>query len=239
MNQKINLDFVSLKFILNRNKSYVFSALIILVSIFLFFQFVVPEFNSMLKSKQEADDLTAKLEMLKTNLNVLTNVNQDKLDSQYNTLTSALPVEKDVIKILNSIYAVAQKTGVSLGNFSFKIGNISKPEAADNSLVTLSVPINSGAEAANSFIKTLSKTIPLSEIDSIKTTDEISTITLSFYYKPLGDASSYSQDVQINPISKSGLALIDQLDKFDDTTSLASSSALVSQSPVSTSSASQ
>lgn len=234
MNEKINADLKSLELIYKRNKSYIVPAVIILVSIILFFQFVIPQFGALFKAREDALVVSSKLEALKANLDVLTNINDEALDSQLEILKSALPVDKDFVEMLNSVYSTAQKTGVDLGSFSFAIGDLSKSENGDNfPAVKLSVPINAGITAMNSFAEAISKTMPLSEIQSIKTGNVSSTITLSFYYKPV-DTSGYSQDVRVSPISQRGLTLINQLNQFESASSPSEPLA-----PIATSSAAQ
>lgn len=220
MNGKINADLKSLKFIFNKNKSYILPVVVMLISIILFFQFVIPQFNTLLEVQKEAKESSLKLEVLRKNLDILTNVDDEVLDSQFKILNLALPLNKDFIGILNSVNSTAQKTGVSLGGFSFRIGDISKSEDGDNfPVVKLSVPINSGITAINSFVETIIKTLPLSEVYSVKVGNVSSMVNLSFYYKPL-DVSSYSQDILVNPISQRGLTLVGQLGEFGNGSSL-------------------
>jgi hypothetical protein len=234
MNEKINADLKSLKFIFDKNKFYVLPIVIMMVSIMLFFQFVIPQFRILLATKKEAKESSLKLEVLKGNLNVLTNINEEVLDSQLKVLNLALPLNKDFIGMLNSIYSTAQKTGISLGSFSFKVGNLSQSENGDNfPVIKLSAPTNASITAINSFVKIINKTVPLSEVYSVKVGDISSLVSLSFYYKPLG-VSDYGQDVRISPISQKGLDLINKLNEFDDI-----SSGSQPQSPVATSSAAQ
>jgi len=214
MKEKINANLKSLKFVFNKNKSYVLPSVLILVSILLFFQFVIPEFSLLFKTQEEVSALKAKTELLKENLNMLTNIDQDTLDSQYNTMILALPVNKDYIEILNTVNVAAQKAGVSLGNYSFKVGSLGKSDSADISpLIKLTVPIESGLTGANSFVQIINNTVPLSQIDAVNVVDTSSSITLSFYYKLL-DTSNYSQDALISPVSQEGLNLIDQMKEF-------------------------
>ena len=150
---------------------------------------------------------------------MLTNINEETLDSQLRILNLALPLNKDFIEILNSVYSTAQKTGVNLGGFSLKIGDLAQSESDENfPVVRLSVPISSSITAINSFVETISKTVPLSEVYSVKMGNASSMVSLSFYYKPLG-ASNYSQDIRISSISQKGLDLVDQLSKFENVSS--------------------
>lgn len=214
MSEKINADLKSLKFIFNKNKPYILPIVIMLVSIMLFSQFVIPQFNALLVTRKEAKEASLKLEVLKENLDVLTNINEETLTSQLKILNLALPLNKDFIGILNSVYSTAQKTGVNLGGFSLKIGDISKSENGDNfPVVKLSAPINSTVTAINSFVETINKTVPLSEVYLVKVGNTSSMVSLSFYYKPLS-TSNYSQDARISPISQKGLTLLSQLSEF-------------------------
>ncbi|MDZ4228097.1 MAG: hypothetical protein U1E54_02520, partial [Candidatus Levybacteria bacterium] len=185
-------------------------------------------------AREEALATSLRIEALKANLDVLTNINEETLDLQLKTLSLALPLNKDFFGILNSVYSTAQKTGVDLGSFSFKIGDIAKSESGDNfPVIKLSAPINSGVIAINSFVETISKTVPLAEVYSVKIGNISSTVSLSFYYRPLS-VSNYSQDVRISPISQKGLELVNQLGKFENAQSF-----LESPEPVATSSAAQ
>jgi len=227
MKNKVNLDLVSLKFIFDRYKSYIIPVVIILVSVILFYQFVIPEFSALREAQREAKELSQELEVMKSNLNVLSNIDEDVLDSQLEILTLALPLNKDAIRILNSIYATAQKAGVSLGAFSFAIGDISKSEnTIDLPVIKLSVPIEADVVGVNSFIEIINRTVPLSEISSVQIGNKSSKIELSSYYKSLAD-SSYNPKARINPVSQKELTLIDQLNGFEDASVVATSSGQV------------
>lgn len=215
MNSKINADIKSIKFIFNRNKPYLLPASIIFVCIILFFQFIIPQFKTMLSAQRELREASLKLEILKKNLNVLTNTDENSLDAQLKLLNQALPLSKDFAAILSSIYYASFKTGVGLGAFSLKVGDLSKSEKNDKfPIITLSVPIDSNVAGVNSFVETINKTLPLSEVTFIKIGGQTSTINLSFYYKPLG-VSSNNEDVRINPLTQKGLTLISKLKGFE------------------------
>jgi len=220
MNEKINMDLKSLKFILNKNKAYIFPVVIILVSILLFFQFVIPQFNLFFQTQEDVKDLKAKTAVLKENLNVLNNIDEGVLGSQFETMSSALPLSKDFMGILNSINTAAQKAGVSLGNFSFKIGSLSSSENNTDvfPVVKFTVPIDAGVAGANSFVQAISTAFPLAQVDSISINSTTSTVNLSFYYKLL-NISTYNQYIPISPVSQKGLTLIDQMNGFESASS--------------------
>lgn len=234
MNEKINADIQSLKFIFSKNKAYIVPVVVIFISIILFFQFVIPQFNAFLVIRKDAQAASSKLAALKANLSLLVNVNDETLDLQLKTLSVALPTKKDYIGILNSIYLTSQKTGVNLGNFSLKIGDISKSDSADKlQVVSLSLPINSSIAAVSSFIDAIGSTLPLVEVNSVKAGNVSSTVNLSFYYKSL-DLSKYNQNIHVGPISQNGLIIIDKLNKFNDPNAISRETMIF---PIATSSA--
>ncbi len=230
MNGRVNADIKSLKFIFDKNKPFIVPLAIILISIILFIQFVIPQIGSLLKASQEGKEARLKLEILKDNLSVLKNVNQTTLDFQVKILNLALPPAKDFSGILNAIYLASLKTGANLGSFSFKVGDISKSEDGPSfPTIKVSVPINSGVATVNNFVKTISETVPLSEASLIRIGSISSTVDLYFYYKPLG-ALNYSQDTRISPLTQKGLTLIKNLSEFGNTSSFAQPSVATSSS---------
>lgn len=219
MNRKINADLKSLKFIFNRNKPYILPSVIILTSIILFWQFVIPQFKILLVTREEAKQASLKLQTLKENLNVLTNIDEKSLDARLQILNLALPLNKDFSGILNSIYYTSQKTGVNLGSFSLQIGDLTDTKKKDDfPTISLSIPMNANAIAVNSFLETITKTVPLSEVTAIKIRDVNSVIRISFYYKPLGFAN-YKEETSINPLTQKGLSIISKLSSFENTSS--------------------
>jgi len=219
MNEKINADLKSLKFIFNKDKSYIFPIIIFLASILLFSQFVIPQFKLLTAAQGEIKELNAKTEILNQNLNLLSNINDETLGSQLDLLDLALPNDKDFMGVLNAVNIAAQKAGVSIGSFSFQVGNLATSESKGTfPVISLTVPITADSAGANSFIQILSNTFPLSEVNSVKINDSSSVINLSFYYKSV-DASGYSQDSPISPISQDGLLLITQMRGFQSASS--------------------
>ena len=219
MNSKVNGDIKSLKIIFNRNKFFITPVIITLVCIILFFQFVIPQIGLLLKAQDEFKITSLKLSILRNNLILLTNTSEDSLDSQLRILNLALPINKDFSGILDAIYYASQKTGVNLGSFSLKLGDLSKSESNDNfPIVKISIPISADISTVNNFLQTIKNTLPLSEVDSVKIGDTASTISLSFYYKPLG-VFHYEADNRISPISQKGLSIINTLSSFENISS--------------------
>ncbi len=229
MDEKINIDLKSLKLIFKENRPYIASVVLVLVSIILFVQFVIPQYQGLLTANKQVEEMSSRMVTLKANLDVLTNINDEVLNSQLKMLISALPLSKDFVAILSSVYSAAQKAGVSLGSFSIKLGDVSKSENGKGfSVVKLTVPINAGALGVNSFISIINKTFPLSDVTSVKIGEKSSEVDLSFQYAILS-ASNYSQNARISAISQKGLRIIAELSNYENT-SLSESSGTTANS---------
>jgi len=220
MSGKINLDIESLKFIFEKNKPYILPSIVIFTCIVLFFQFIIPQLKTLLTAREQAKQASLNLKTLKENLNILVNTDEDSLDSQLEVLNQALPFSKDFSGILNSIDFASRRTGVALGAFSLKIGEIlSSQNDSELPTITLSIPINSGIVGVSGFVDTIEKTVPLSEVSFVKIGDNISSVNLSFYYKPLSIPSD-RDGVRVNPVSQKALLLVDKLKNFERTSGL-------------------
>lgn len=214
MNEKKSLDIKSMQIIFKQNRRYAFPIIASLICFILLFQFIIPQFNSLLAIKKEAKATSVKIATLKRNLNMLMNIDENSLDSQLKILNSALPLTKDFGSILNTLNRVAPNAGVSLGPFTLQIGDISKSESNTKfPMVKVSIPISAAsAVSINNFVDALSKSLPLSEVSFIKTGTDASLVGVSFYYKELD--YSGKMDDQINQISQKGLLLIDKLSGY-------------------------
>lgn len=215
MNNKTNFDLKSIKFIYQKNKQFILPIVTILISLLLIFQFIFPQLGVLANRQKELALERDKLKILNSNLSILINTNEELLDSQVKILTTALPINKDFLKVLDTIYSVARKTGANLGNFSFKVGDINQDEKGDMfPTIKITVPINSSMNSINSFVESLGKSLPLAEVYSVKINKSSSGVDLSFYYKSL-NLSGLDLFSEVKPISQAGLNLVNQMNGFD------------------------
>jgi Tfp pilus assembly protein PilO len=218
MNEKVNLDLKSLQFILNKNRAYIAPFFVFIASIFLFLQFVIPQFQSLLQAQDNLAQERLKLNNLQNDLNLLSNTDEVILNEQFDAMSKALPLDKDFGRMLNSIYYSASRTGVSLGNFSFKVGDLSTfSENEDIPTIKISIPITAAsAFTIRNFLQSINDSLPLAKISLIKTGQSISVVDLDFYYKSI-DSSVFNRNTR--SVSQEGLDLIESLSGFEDTSS--------------------
>jgi len=219
MKKKVNIDSTTFWFLYRRYKEYLLPVGVIFVCILLFLFVIIPQFQNFLDTQQQAKVESSKLAILKNNLNLLTNMDESQMDSQLQIVSGALPSNKDFEAILNGISVAANKSGVFLGDYEFQVGDITKPSLNIQSYpsLQLSLTINGGVSGVTRFMTELYKTVPLSEITSVKVSNITSEITALFYYKPFPPLG-FNSSMPINPISQQGLSTIANFSSWNNVT---------------------
>lgn len=220
MESRINTEIQSLRIIYNRNKHYIIPVVVIFVSIVLVILVVIPQFKTLLKVREQAKQASIVLDRLKKDLGVLESQDKEILESQLRTSNLALPTNKELGGILNALYTAAERSGVSIGRFSFQVGNLGSEDKSNVkfSTIGLSLSLDSGILAINSFIDIIGKTLPISDISAIKTDDNVSNISLLFYYRALPPTNVSSR---IMPISQKNLELLSKINDYNNATEIA------------------
>lgn len=171
-----------------------FEVLILLISLIvtasLFFVFVIPQFHSFIAMNEEVKETRARIATMRSNIQLVSSLNEDTLDSDFLTTTAALPVEKDFSGAMQSILAASVNSGVSLDTFSFTVGTIASKSATPEDLLPMGITIDASGDIASikDLISSLYTYLPLSVIttaDSESGEGESTAITISFPAKPL------------------------------------------------------
>ncbi len=121
MSSKISLDRLTLERLYKKHKDYLIPIVTIIVCFILLLQVTIPQIGFLSAKQEEVSVEKAKLKILNNNLNILSNLNDSTLNSQFALATAALPVEKNFAGILNTINLAASKAGVFLGDFEFQV----------------------------------------------------------------------------------------------------------------------
>lgn len=212
---KVNLDMQAVSTVYRHYKANILPIGVILTCIGILLFIVVPQFNNYLKSKEELKVETQKLELLKNNYNFLLTLDDSQTSTDFKTLSKVLPPNKDFVGIMSAITLAASKTGVSVEDFKFSLGDLDKDVNASVH-PSIRIDINIGGDVKNSisFIKELYKTVPASEVSSIKAAGSISTLAISFYYKPF-PPKNISSESPIIPLSAKNKSFIESLSSWN------------------------
>lgn len=217
--KKVNVDKEAVTTVYMHYKDNILPIAVIFVCILILFFVIVPEFKQFLVSQEQLKTETAKLQLLKNNYNFLSSLDETQLETDYNILTRALPSNKDFVGIMNAISISSQKTGVSVGDFDFSLGDIDRTNV-DAVYPTIKININlvGNPQLVAKFVTELYKTAPVSEVTTIKATGTVANLEIRFYYKPIPPLN-ISSEAPVVPYSQQTAALVKQISSWNNVAS--------------------
>ncbi|MBI1982339.1 MAG: hypothetical protein HYS68_02030 [Candidatus Levybacteria bacterium] len=185
MNPRFSLDKGVYKVLYERYREYIVPLLIIFVCTVLIVGVVIPQVQDFLATVNATKELRSQIAILKKNVQFLTGLDPATLDLQLGIASSALPPEKDFAGILNAVTTASARSGASLGDFSFAVGELSTKSAqlAGQPSIQVALTVSGDVFFAKRFIQELSKTMPLSEVLNAAVSGKSSSLTTVFYYK--------------------------------------------------------
>lgn len=200
---KKSLDSEALRTIYKQYKEYLLPVGTVVVSLILFFYLIIPQIANFTNLQKQMKKENEKLLILKNNLNYLSNLDSVSLDSDFKIASTVLPKEKDFVGVLSAVTEAAGKASVSLGDYEFKVGDLSSDtKTSVKGLPFFEIDLNIVGNSSDliNFMKELQKTSPISEVIGGGTSGVNSFLTVRFYYAPLS-AVSLKNDTVIKPIS--------------------------------------
>lgn len=213
---RFNIDLSTSLIIYRQYKNYFLPVGIIVASLLLFFIILIPQVQGVLSTKEQERQEMLKLEALKQSYNNLSAMDEAELNKDSDSLGRALPSSKDFAGIINSISANSVKSGVSVGNFEFSLGDLgTSQEGVAYPSIQISLNVTGSPKATLDFINNLYESVPIAEITSVKLSGESTSLKAQFYYKasPQVNLQDNSQIAQFNEKEK---ALISALKKWSD-----------------------
>lgn len=196
--------------------------LVIIVSLYLLFNVIIPEGSQWFSIQREVLATRQTIATLQQNINYIDNLDTNVLNSQLQTASSALPPEKNFTTMLNAITNAAAISGVSLSDYSFAVGDIVSGQdqvGAQNykgvSTTVITVVVNGNFTDIIQFINSLENTVPLAEVTQVNGSGENVSITLQFYQKSFPTVS-FNPETPIEPLSPNKVTLLQQVGKWEN-----------------------
>lgn len=189
----------------------------IVVCLVLIFQVLLPQLYSWFSIRDEIASTRERIGVLESNINFINNLDKARLNSQVETVTTALPPEKDFGSMLDVIGAASIASGVNLNDFSFQVGDV----ASSSGLVTdvrhqglasikVTVVAVGTVDGVRRFIDNVEKSIPVSEIVNIDGSGQTISVSIQFYQKPIANVDIH-EDQPLTPLSDEKTALLQKL----------------------------
>jgi hypothetical protein len=212
MKKQISINQETIMLLYKKNKNYILPISVIIICIFLFFQVIMPQINGLFQLQKQLQSEQEKLAKLKNNLTSLSNLDSSVLDTQYKITSAVLPVNKDFTGIINAISISAAKTGLSVGDYNFVVGDISNPQTNVTKFPYLQLSVNLLGDIKNGseFVSELYKTAPLSEVISLSSSVDSISISINFYYKTIPPIN-FNEEVPLQTISPKNQTMVDKI----------------------------
>ena len=203
--------------IYTKYKKQILPLALILLSLFIAFRVILPQFSSISETNSLIENKKQELEILNNSIRVLEVTSDDAVSEDLAISTDALPTSKDVTKIFGALSSAASASNTELNEFSLKVGVLGKEVSpADVSVIGIPqvsvVAKVSSSDASNliQFGQKLDQTLPLSEIKQIDAVGNLATFEIKFYYKPI-DLNIVSKKDKITPLTQADRNLLNQL----------------------------
>lgn len=214
--RKINIDLENLLVLYKHYKDFLLPIGVILVSILVIVYVVFPQIQQYFNSQDLVKAEQQKLDALNSNYNLLTSLDDAKIAANLDTLSAALPPEKDFAGIIDAISYVSAKTGVAVGNFEFSLGDLSASNFGGTAYPSTKIDISLKGDTKSivEFAHELTKTMPIAEVTALNISGDSGSLTVLFYYKPY-PIQNVSDQAPIVPLSAGQISLINELSSWN------------------------
>ncbi len=185
-----------LELIYRKRKKQLLPLIFGFASFFVFFRIVMPQWSDIQDVQSLLTSKSTTVDAKEQSVTLLNSLPQSVVDENYEVITTALPLQKDVVLIYAELNKAAERSGVKLGGFSIKVGGIYAAESekktqpttkAVNGIPFLNILVNAEGEntSLRKFAQELYKSIPLVDIKAIDLAKSDARLDVNFYYKPV------------------------------------------------------
>lgn len=207
-----------LNFIYEKHKNQLVPAALFLAAFFVIFRIILPQWSDIQNVNEELSKKNQSIESLNSTLNVLQGTPDEIVDRNYELVTTALPIAKDIVLIFNELNAAADKSSVKLGGFSLKVGGVYSKQKTSTTEQTIAgipylnilVKANGDTAKLKDFANAMYKSIPLIEIKTVDISKKDAQYESKFFFKPISLRSS-GANVPLTQLNASENSLLKQL----------------------------
>lgn len=197
------------------NKELVLPIFSIVVSFFLFAIFIAPQVLSFPARRTEIAAETLKLNKIKDSEKILSTANVDLINSQVQIVENTFPDKKEFENVLNAISAAANLSNTQIDSYQFQGSKDVKTTSGSFPSLSFQVNILGDLDQTISFVDQLYKTFPISDVTSIANADNLSTISINFFYSPFS-TMEINDRTQIRSMSANEKSTMDKITKWND-----------------------
>ncbi|HUQ85412.1 MAG TPA: hypothetical protein VM077_03755 [Candidatus Limnocylindrales bacterium] len=228
MNNKLFFGKNDLRYLYFRFKdSSLYSISIILATITICFMLIasiiIPLANNYFSLRSEVIAKREQIRVVNENIEFMKNLNKDELEDQLAIVTSAVPAQKDFGGIIDALSDSSAKSGASVNDYKFVIGEIASGSARKvgekktvSQTIDMTISLEGNTLKVRNFLKELSEKSPLVEVFEIDGSSEYTLVKLKFHYKPY-PVITIKADEAIAAVSPKKREVIEKLSKWKST----------------------
>lgn len=216
MKENTSIDINTIKILYRKYKEHLIYILVLFITVVLFLFTVLPRTSDLARLNNERKIELNNFSILKNNLDLLSNLDDSLLSTQLLVVSSALPSEKDFEGILNAVSLASGKSGATLADYEFQVGDLSQRLSVETTgfpFLTLTINIRGTPPQVIKFVGSLFKSTPISEVTSVIQNANNATISIVFYYKALSPIQ-LNDSKAVAPLSQKGREIIDTLSSW-------------------------
>lgn len=230
------------KFSLPVQPYYLLVGGVIAVEVVFGYFFLWPKITEIGNLRKQVAEKQGEVDRLKKSWNYLSTVDQNKLRSDLEIATAALPDDKKVSGVVSGVSKVASASGVALLSLNFSPGRVSTQAAVESEKVLISpevsnrlnvksldanITITGSLSQAKIFLQKLASASQILGVESVDyilgaagnnlSASDIGSLSVKIYYQPNGSQNinvNYENLAPLTPEEEAVLAKLSPLDIF-------------------------
>ena len=199
-------------------KAYIISCVIVVICALLVYYVIIPQYDDVQQMWAKEHALRNKNKILSDNVGLLESLQDSSLDSKLETVTLALPVEKDYAGVLVGVPNTAAVARTAIGDFSFVVGDLNTTKkskivssSSDDNNISVDLLLKGTEDATKLFLQTLSKVFPLAAADSLSLGSAENISLKTKFYAKLLPKFAYDDEKPLQPLTAKENALLAEL----------------------------
>ena len=216
---------ILIKKILKKYRRDLMPFILVLAGIIMLWIVIIPQVGEVNDLRGDMESQKSKNEELEGSLGVLDSLNETELDANYQLVMRALPQNKSISLIYESLVNTSFESNVTIGSLNLEVGNVYTNDGAEAPrernvegvpFLNMLVRVNgeSSEDAAN-FADVLYEAIPVVEIEEILATDADGRYDVDFFFKPI-DPKTFEAQTRIDPLGPDLEKMLTTLRSWDE-----------------------
>jgi hypothetical protein len=206
--------------IYNKRKQQLVPLILGFAAFFVLVRVILPQWTDITDVQSLVTTKRAAIEAKTETVRILNSLTSEKIDEDYTLVTTALPLRKDIVLIYSELNDVANRSGVELGGFSVKIGDIyttaKSTKSSDQTIngipyFTILVNVSGESDGMRKFADLMYESLPVVEISTIDISKRDARYTINFFFKPLSLKPDNASATAIQPLSAADTKQLDAI----------------------------